>query len=92
MVCSAIIARSMSPAAIAGHGVALCPVEVFSREIATGDVVVLSDIATMEDESYFVVTRTRSRVEIGLFVEWFATSVRALSGPTGDPAPSRPSI
>jgi len=66
----------LATSVIAGHGVALCPVEVFSREIAGGDIVVLSDIATMEDESYFVVTSSRTRREVGAFVDWFVASVK----------------
>lgn len=66
----------LATSVIAGHGVALCPVEVFSREIAAGDVIVLSDIATMEDASYFVVTPARTRSEVGAFVDWFLASVR----------------
>lgn len=71
----------LATAVIAGHGVALCPVEVFSREITAGDVVVLSDIATMEDASYFVVTQARTRSEVGAFVDWFLASVRCSAGP-----------
>ncbi|CAN7638454.1 LysR substrate-binding domain-containing protein [Rhizobium sp. LjRoot254] len=67
----------LATSVIAGHGVALCPVEVFAREIAAGDVIVLSDIATMEDESYFVVTQSRTRSEVGAFVDWFIASVRS---------------
>lgn len=66
----------LATSVIAGHGVALCPVEVFSREIAAGDLIVLSDIATMEDASYFVVTPARTRGEVGAFVDWFLASVR----------------
>jgi LysR family transcriptional regulator, glycine cleavage system transcriptional activator len=70
----------LATSVIAGHGVALCPVEVFSREIAAGDVVVLSDIATMEDASYFVVTPARTRSEVGAFVDWFLASVKTSAG------------
>lgn len=70
----------LATSVISGHGVALCPVEVFSREISAGDVVVLSDIATMEDESYFVVTPARGRSEVGLFVDWFIGSVQSQPG------------
>lgn len=70
----------LATSVIAGHGVALCPIEVFAREIAAGDVVVLSDIAIMEDESYFVVSQARTRSEVGAFVDWFITSVRSSSG------------
>ena len=70
----------LATSVIAGHGVALCPVEVFAREIAAGDVVVLSDIATMENESYFVVTPSRVHSEAGAFVDWFIGSVRNSAG------------
>lgn len=73
----------LATSVVAGHGVALCPVEVFSREIAAGDVIVLSDIATMEDASYFVVTRAGGRSDAGAFVDWFLASVRG----SGDPHP-----
>jgi LysR family transcriptional regulator, glycine cleavage system transcriptional activator len=70
----------LATSVIAGHGVALCPIEVFSREIAAGDVMILSDVATMEDENYFVVTQSRTRSEVGAFVDWFIASVRNSSG------------
>jgi DNA-binding transcriptional LysR family regulator len=70
----------LATSVIAGHGVALCPVEVFAREIAAGDVVVLSNIAVMEDESYFVVTQSRTTSEVGAFVDWFIASVRNSAG------------
>lgn len=73
----------LATAVIAGHGVALCPVEVFSREIAAGDIIVLSDIATMEDASYFVVTRAGCSSAVGAFVDWFVASVERSSGATG---------
>lgn len=70
----------LATSVIAGHGVALCPVEVFAREIAAGDVVVLSDISTMEDASYFVVTLARTRSAVGAFVDWFVASVKSSAG------------
>lgn len=62
----------LATALIAGHGVALCPVEVFAREIAAGDLVLLSDVATLEDESYHLIMPKGARAEIGQFADWFA--------------------
>lgn len=68
----------LATALIAGHGVALCPVEVFSREIASGYLIVLSEIATMEDQSYHLVTPRGARAEIGQFADWFAGKLSCL--------------
>ncbi|WP_341643227.1 LysR substrate-binding domain-containing protein [Thauera sp. SDU_THAU2] len=62
-------------AVLAGQGVALCPVEVFGWEIARGDLVVLSDIATCTDESYYIVTTERRPPAVTQFVKWFAKRV-----------------
>jgi LysR family transcriptional regulator, glycine cleavage system transcriptional activator len=70
----------LATALVAGHGVALCPVEVFSREIAAGDLVVLSDVATLEDQSYHLVMPQGVRTEMGQFADWFAGK---LSKPAG---------
>ena len=67
----------LATAVIAGHGVALCPVEVFRREIESGDLVILSDIATLEDESYFLITKTARSKAVSVFSDWFATVVRS---------------
>lgn len=58
-------------AAIAGHGVALCPVDTFRNEIASGDLVVLSDIATNEDSYYFGTFSENPRNTVIKFVDWF---------------------
>ncbi|RQR50932.1 LysR family transcriptional regulator [Burkholderia sp. Bp9126] len=61
----------LATAAIAGHGIALCPVNVFRAEIMRGDLVVISDVATNEDRGYFVMTREdRTRIA-DEFVKWF---------------------
>jgi DNA-binding transcriptional LysR family regulator len=77
----------LATAAIAGHGVALCPVEVFAREIAAGDLVVLSDIATLEDESYFMVTPEKASAEIRAFTRWFQDHLAAVRGTPTGPVP-----
>jgi DNA-binding transcriptional LysR family regulator len=70
----------LATAVIAGHGVALCPVDVFSREIAAGDLVVLSDIATLESENYFMVTSARASHQAGAFTGWFSDLVASARG------------
>jgi len=72
----------LATAVVAGHGVALCPVDVFSREIAAGDLVVLSDIATLENESYFMVTSARASHETRAFTSWFSALVASARGLT----------
>lgn len=65
----------LATAVIAGHGVALCPVEVFRREIDAGDLVVLSTVATLEDESYFLITRNARDKAVATFSAWFSSVV-----------------
>lgn len=59
-------------AAIAGHGVALCPIDTFRMEIERGDLVVLSDVAINQDASYFISHRADPRPSVAEFVEWFS--------------------
>ncbi|WP_159587744.1 LysR substrate-binding domain-containing protein [Chelativorans xinjiangense] len=65
----------LAGAVLAGSGVALCPVEVFRREIVRGELVVLSDVAMLEDESYFLITRTSREKTVSSFVSWFCDAV-----------------
>jgi LysR family glycine cleavage system transcriptional activator len=62
----------LATALIAGHGVALCPLQVFSHEIQRGDLVVISDIATLEDKGYYIISRTPPRKTVTSFVDWFS--------------------
>lgn len=66
----------LATAVIAGHGVALCPVEVFREELARGDLVVLSDIETNADEGYFVIIKNQAPAAARLFTDWFVKAVR----------------
>lgn len=66
----------LATAAIAGHGVALCPIEVCRQEIASGDLIVLSDIATKRDNAYFVKLREEARPLAESFVGWFLECVQ----------------
>lgn len=61
----------LATAAIAGHGVALCPTEVCRREIENGDLIVLSEISVLEAESYFLIRKTNSSKAAALFCDWF---------------------
>ncbi|GLS18671.1 LysR family transcriptional regulator [Labrys miyagiensis] len=67
----------LATAVIAGHGVALCPTEVFREELKRGDLVILSDIATLVDQHYFIITRIPPAEPVVLFSDWF----RALTAP-----------
>lgn len=58
-------------AAIAGHGVALCPVDAYRFEIQRGDLIVLSDIAVDRDAAYFVSYRQTAGPSTTDFVDWF---------------------
>lgn len=66
----------LATAVIAGHGVALCPVEVFREELARGDLVVLSEIETNADEGYFAITKSPPPTTARLFTEWFVAAVQ----------------
>lgn len=61
----------MMTAAIAGHGIALCPIDVFRTEIDRGDLVVLSDIATRQDEKYYLIEHKDCRQEAKTVSCWF---------------------
>ncbi|EPE93995.1 LysR substrate-binding domain-containing protein [Rhizobium grahamii] len=61
----------LATAAIAGHGVALCPVEVCRREIKNGDLIVLSDISVLERESYFLISKVSRQKAVAAFCDWF---------------------
>lgn len=55
----------------AGHGIGLCPVEIFRREITRGDLVVLSDFGIMQDQWYYLVTPVEAPRQVHNFVDWF---------------------
>lgn len=67
----------LGTAVIAGHGVALCPVEVIRREIARGDLVVLSDRAVLADRDYAIFARKPLRRPVRQFRDWFCGAVKA---------------
>jgi DNA-binding transcriptional LysR family regulator len=63
-------------AALAGHGVALCPVDAFRIEIERGDLIVLSEIAINENAAYFVRHRKAASPAVFKFVQWFTNFVK----------------
>ncbi len=67
----------LGTAVVAGHGVALCPVDVVRNEIARGDLVVLSERSILEDRSYAIFTRKPIRRPARQFRDWFVAAVQA---------------
>lgn len=61
----------LATAAISGHGVALCPVEVCKREIKNGDLIILSEISILERESYFLISNASCQKSVTAFCAWF---------------------
>ncbi|MCX7278287.1 MAG: LysR substrate-binding domain-containing protein [Burkholderiales bacterium] len=68
----------LATAIIAGHGIGLCPVNVFSEEIRRGDLIVASDIATNGDKGYVVMTRRNRPKTVTNFVHWFVATTQAI--------------
>lgn len=65
----------LATAVIAGHGVALCPVEVFREELRRGDLVVVSDISTDDDKGYFLTMPAQPSAAEIKFADWFHDQV-----------------
>lgn len=63
-------------AAIAGHGIALCPVDVFQAELERGDLIILSDTSIQADEGYFAVTGLSRNAATAHFVKWLVSLVK----------------
>lgn len=70
----------LATAVIAGHGVALCPIEVFRTEIQRGDLAVISGLSTLDDQGYFIISEKPPRKAITNFVEWFKQRCTAPPG------------
>lgn len=67
----------LATAVIAGHGVALCPVEVFREELRRGDLVIISDIATDKDKGYYLTMPAQPSAAETIFADWFRDQVSA---------------
>lgn len=61
----------LSTALIAGLGVALCPVAVFRKELAAGELITLSDTTFQPDEDYYMISGKKPTREVVEFAEWF---------------------
>lgn len=61
----------LATAVIAGHGVALCPIEVFRRELSHGDLVILSNVSTLADQGYYLICDKNSNRATKAFSRWF---------------------
>lgn len=68
----------LATAVIAGHGVALCPIEVFRHEIQRGDLEVISDISTLDDQGYFIISRGGQSRAVADFINWFTAQCAAV--------------
>ncbi|HBY4414948.1 TPA: hypothetical protein MIU36_23565 [Klebsiella pneumoniae] len=68
----------LSIAAIAGHGVALCPVSLISAELARGDLVLLSDIPENTDRNYLLFSKRGKNDAVEQFRSWMVglTAIR----------------
>ncbi len=64
----------LATAVIAGHGIALCPVDVFREELSRGDLCLLSDLAVNEDQGYFIVCRKGEGDAVTNFLNWFQSA------------------
>jgi len=62
----------LATAVVAGHGVALCPVDVMRREIMAGDLIVLSERSILDDEGYFLITAADAAPAARIFSDWFS--------------------
>ena len=67
----------LATAVLAGHGIGLCPVNVFSAEIRRGDLIVASEIATNDDKGYVIMTRRGRPKFVDDFVRWFIAETRS---------------
>jgi LysR family glycine cleavage system transcriptional activator len=65
----------LATAVIAGHGVALCPVDVFRDELKRGDLIVLSPVATNRDKGYFLTMSVDASPAALTFADWFRQEV-----------------
>lgn len=66
----------LSSALLAGQGVALAPVGLFSQQIARGELVVLSDVEIEDDRIYTMTHDPDVSPATAIFAEWFARLCR----------------
>jgi DNA-binding transcriptional LysR family regulator len=59
----------------AGHGVALCPIEIFRQEIDRGELIILSDVTTCVDQGYYIIAAEQRSRTVDKFIKWFVESL-----------------
>ena len=69
----------LATAVIAGHGIALCPTALLREELRRGDLIVLSEIETLEDSGYFLITDKQPTNRVIAFVDWFVATTHDLN-------------
>ena len=62
----------LTAALFAGHGVALCPVSLFQRELKSGDLVQISDLPANENKAYWMTNMQPGKPEGELFSNWIS--------------------
>ena len=65
----------LATAVLSGHGIGLCPVNVVRQEILSGELVVLSDIATDSDKGYYLLIKEEHSPLVDDFITWFFSEV-----------------
>lgn len=60
----------LGAAALAGHGVALCPVQLVGEELARGELVVVSNTATLTERRYCVIVPEAASPDALTFANW----------------------
>ncbi|MDI1332512.1 LysR substrate-binding domain-containing protein [Pseudomonas sp.] len=65
----------MSTAAIASHGIALCPTDLIQDDIARKNLVVLSGITANRERSYLLLHRTQCNPIVAEFRDWLLQEV-----------------
>lgn len=68
----------LATAVVAVHGLALCPIEVFRRELSQGDLIVLSNVSTLADQGYYLVSDKYANKATKAFSEWFLAACARL--------------
>ncbi|EIK95834.1 LysR family transcriptional regulator [Pseudomonas sp. M47T1] len=71
----------MSTAAIAGHGVALCPVALIQQDLRLGLLKVLSPISANTERQYLVVHRHDCDSRVIALRDWLLAQARSVSAP-----------
>ena len=66
----------LSTAAIAGHGVALCPCDLIRNDLAAGHLVQLFDGPIFTDRNYVLFKRPVSAIAVRQFSDWLVAETR----------------